>query len=154
MSEKVKLKKLPKELKETNNKVISEFTSIENKHRKDAGKGDYSETTKSTVQTGDGYTSYKIADILGITYKSKKSFTPNPHPVEQAIENLKIESSGFRTNILDSYNNGGHGRQIITTHLRYPIDSIKKIKNEIESNSEKQSKGTFLYDGVEFRVLS
>lgn len=154
MSDKVKLKKLSKELEQGNNKGISEFTSIENKHRKDAGKGDYSEKTKRTLQIGNGYTAYKIADLLGITYKSKKSFTPNPNPIEQAIKNIGIESSGTRTNTLDSYNNGGHGRQIITTHPHYPIESVYLIKKEIESKSELLPKGTFSYDGEEFRVLS
>lgn len=152
MSGIVKLKKIPKELKE-NKKGIIEFTSIENKHRKLAGKGDYSEQTNRYVQLNEGYTAYKIANILGITFKSKKSFTPNPDPIERAILNLGIETSGVRTNTKTGYNNGGHKREIITTHDVYPVTSVYAIKKEIEGKSKILSKGSFSYDGVEYRVI-
>lgn len=153
MSDKVKLKKIPKDLNESTKEVVREFTSTENKFRKSAGKGDYSETKKISTQIGMGFSAYKIADLLGITFKSKGSFRPNPGPIEIAIENLGIESSGIRVNTRDTYKNGGHGRSIVTEHAQYEIKSIKEIKKEIENESKLVKKDVFSYKGENFRVL-
>lgn len=106
------------------------------------------EHTADIYEEGTGLTTWEIAKRLGIQYKT--SDHPNSKPVKLILDILKINPSGKRYRINNTYNNGGSGKRVFPSFI-YPEKAVEIVKKTIDKKAINQGGNLFSQKDVKFR---